>query len=60
LVVVGTDSRYYRELTKNIFRFVPFLLDKSDLELMHGVNEKLSYKNVRAALNFYKDLITTC
>lgn len=57
LVVGGTDARYYAGLTNNIFRFAPLKLDKSDLSLMHGINERLSLVNVAAAIKFYKEFI---
>ena len=57
LVLGSTDARHYNLLSKNIYRFVPFRLSKSDLSRMHGLNERISIKNYKESINFYLELL---
>jgi carboxypeptidase PM20D1 len=57
LVLGSTDSRHYKNLTKNIYRFVPFRLEPSDLNRIHGINERISIKTYKEGINFYIQLI---
>lgn len=57
LVVVITDARYYRELSDNVFRFLPLRLTAKDLDRMHGTNERLSIDEYHRAIRFYRQLI---
>ncbi|MCB9282876.1 MAG: M20/M25/M40 family metallo-hydrolase [Lewinellaceae bacterium] len=52
-----TDSRHYREVTDQIYRFSPILLSKEDLKGMHGVNERISEDNFLRMIRFYRQLI---
>ncbi|WP_020529433.1 M20 family peptidase [Flexithrix dorotheae] len=49
LVVGGTDSRYYRELTDQIYRFMPV----TDPIGFHDINERISIEDFSKSLNFY-------
>jgi carboxypeptidase PM20D1 len=57
LTLGSTDARHYGKLTKNIYRFVPFRLSKSDLSRIHGINERISIVNYHESINFYIHLI---
>jgi carboxypeptidase PM20D1 len=57
LVVVVTDARHYRELTGNVFRFMPARLGPRDLERMHGTNERLAVRDYERAIRLYRQLI---
>jgi carboxypeptidase PM20D1 len=57
LVLGSTDSRHYKNLTKNIYRFVPFRLEPSDLNRIHGINERISIRTYKEGINFYIQLI---
>jgi len=57
LVVGGTDSRYYRNLTSSIFRFNPMNLNKENIKSFHGLNEGLPIKDLENAVRFYVRLI---
>ena len=57
LVVVVTDARYYHDLSANVFRLLPLNLNQSDLERMHGTNERVSIQNYERAIRFYRQLI---
>ncbi|WP_455383596.1 M20/M25/M40 family metallo-hydrolase [Salinispira pacifica] len=57
LVTGSTDSRHYRRLTRNIFRFTPVVLHPADLKRIHGVDERVSHIDIKRAVEFYRELI---
>jgi carboxypeptidase PM20D1 len=57
LMVGATDARHYSELTRNIYRFLPLRADESDLDRVHGTNERLSKHNYHEMIFFYSKLI---
>lgn len=57
LLVAGTDSRYYQNLSKNIFRFLPITLRPDDVKRYHGVNERVSIEDYERCVRFYAQLI---
>ena len=57
LMVGATDARHYAELTENIYRFLPLRADESDLDRVHGTNERLSKHNYLEMIYFYTQLI---
>ena len=57
LVVVVTDARYYSDLTRNTFRFLPIRLTGEDLKRMHGIDERLAMREYETAIRIYRQLI---
>jgi carboxypeptidase PM20D1 len=57
LVVVVTDSRYFAEVSRNVFRFLPVRLTPTDLQRMHGTNERIALRDYELAIRFYRQLI---
>ena len=57
LVVGGTDSRYYRNLTPDIYRFNPININPGNLKSFHGLNERLPVSEYKDAIRFYIRLI---
>ena len=57
LVVVVTDSRYFGELSSNVFRFLPIRLTAQDLDRMHGTNERIAVRDYHQAIRVYRQLI---
>jgi carboxypeptidase PM20D1 len=57
LVVVVTDSRYFADLSKDVFRFLPVRLTPTDLQRMHGTNERIARADYERAIRFYRQLI---
>lgn len=57
-VVLGaTDARYYTRLCENVYRFMPMLVDSSDLQRMHGINERISVDSLARMVEFFGRLI---
>ena len=57
LMVGATDARHYTKLTRNLYRFLPLRADESDLDRVHGTNERLSIKNYEEMIRFYIQLL---
>jgi carboxypeptidase PM20D1 len=57
LVTVATDSKYYAGCCRDIYRYVPMILNREELERIHGADERISAENYGLAVNSYKNLI---
>lgn len=57
LVIGGTDSRHYRGISENIYRFLPVRVNKEDLKRIHGINERISIENYKECIRFYYILV---
>lgn len=57
LVTGTTDSRHYRGVSRNIYRFVPLELDPAALATIHGVDERISVEHYRRAIVYYERLL---
>jgi carboxypeptidase PM20D1 len=57
LVVGATDSRFYKNLTPNIFRFMPIRIGDEDLKRVHGTNERISVSDFKNVVRFYMELV---
>ncbi|HEX8694405.1 MAG TPA: M20 family peptidase [Longimicrobium sp.] len=57
LVVVVTDSRFFGDLSPNVFRFLPVRLAPADLQRMHGTNERIAVADYERAIRIYRQLI---
>lgn len=57
LVVVVTDARYYTDLSRSVFRFLPLRLTPRDLDRMHGTNERIGVREYETAISIYRRII---
>ena len=57
LVVGGTDSRFYAQLTDQIYRFIPISVSGSDRARIHGTNERIAVSALADGVRFYRLLI---
>lgn len=53
LMIAATDARHYTHLTENIYRFLPLRSDESDLDRVHGTNERIAISNYADMIRFY-------
>jgi carboxypeptidase PM20D1 len=53
----GTDTKHYRKLTGNVFRFIPMKVTAEDLERFHGTNERIGLESYAGAVRFYAQLV---
>ena len=57
LVVGATDSRYFRDLTPNVYRFAAMRLESSGLASVHGTNERAPVAAYEEGIRFLANLI---
>jgi carboxypeptidase PM20D1 len=57
LVLAGTDSKHYTQISDNCYRFAPFILGPKDTSRIHGTNERVLIKNYLDAIRYYVQLI---
>lgn len=58
LLVANTDCKHYLNFTRNIYRFMPVLLNKKDMSRIHGIDEQMSVDGFISAVQFYHGLIS--
>jgi carboxypeptidase PM20D1 len=57
LVVGATDSRYFNNISRNIYRFMPVRFTDEDLKRFHGTNERIHTDDLKNVVRFYAELI---
>ena len=57
LVMGGTDSKHFAAISDNTYRFVPFRIDRQNVNAVHGINERLSVKDYLGIIAFYTQLL---
>ena len=57
LLMAATDSRHYKELTDNTYRFIGFTLPQNDMKGIHGTNERLAVDEYMRAIRTNYHLI---
>jgi carboxypeptidase PM20D1 len=58
LLVAATDTRHYRNITPNHYRFTYMQLPGSDLGAIHGTNERISVATLNDTVRFYFRMMT--
>ena len=59
LVLGATDARYYASLSDNVYRFTPLLLNREDMNRVHGTNERIAIDSLGHMVQFFGQLIRT-
>ncbi|MFN4151447.1 MAG: M20/M25/M40 family metallo-hydrolase [Candidatus Sericytochromatia bacterium] len=57
MVLAGTDSKHYNNVSKDIYRFQPITLNNEDIGKIHGINERISIESYLKSIEFYYKLI---
>ena len=57
LVIGATDGRHLQVVADQVYRFLPVQLQRSDLNRIHGLNERISTENFHQAIRFYRLLV---
>ncbi|XP_038138572.1 N-fatty-acyl-amino acid synthase/hydrolase PM20D1.2 [Cyprinodon tularosa] len=60
ICVGNTDSRHFKDLSSDIYRFAPVWFKPGDVQRFHGINERISKKNYEELIVFYFNLIQNC
>jgi len=57
VLVASTDSSHFLDISRDIYRFLPARMSETDLQRLHGVNERISRENYLEVIRFYIRLI---
>ena len=57
LVIGATDARHYYSVSKDVYRFTPFYLDKDNINSFHGINERIPIADFEDCIRFYIRLL---
>jgi carboxypeptidase PM20D1 len=57
LMLAATDSRHFRDLAEQIYRFSPIRATREDLARFHGTNERLAVSDLVTMIRFYQRII---
>ena len=57
LVVAATDSKHFKNITENIYRFSPIKINSKNIKSLHGINEKIAIEEFKDAIRFYRQII---
>ena len=57
LMIGGTDTRHYEELTRNVYRFNPIVATNELISGAHGTNERVRADDFVRAARFFAQLI---
>lgn len=53
----ASDSKYFSDLSENLFRFAPFTVTDEQLDAMHAPDENIDVSTLIPAVEFYKNLM---
>lgn len=57
LVPGGTDSKYFYRLTDSVYRFLMIRLGASTLNIVHGIDERISIDNYVMGIQYFYELL---
>ena len=53
----ASDSRYFNRVSDSCLRFVPFKINKQQLDSVHGIDENVDIETLAPAVDFYRYVI---
>jgi carboxypeptidase PM20D1 len=58
MIMLGaSDAKHYKDVSANIYRFLPVNVTRSDLARIHGLNERIAKADFKKSIGFYYWLI---
>ncbi|XP_054161252.1 N-fatty-acyl-amino acid synthase/hydrolase PM20D1-like [Oppia nitens] len=57
VMLAATDTRWFLNFTRNIYRFSPAIIPREDMDRFHGHDERISVDNYVKLVNFYHHII---
>ena len=59
LMAGATDGRYWRERAYPAYGFTPMILERTDLNRVHGIDERISIENLLLGIKMTRDILKT-
>jgi acetylornithine deacetylase/succinyl-diaminopimelate desuccinylase-like protein len=59
LMAGATDGRYWRERGYPAYGFTPIILERADLNRVHGINERISIENLLLGIRLTREILKT-
>ncbi|HPE07505.1 MAG TPA: M20/M25/M40 family metallo-hydrolase [Smithellaceae bacterium] len=59
LMAGATDGRYWRECGYSAYGFTPMILERTDLNRVHGIDERISIENLLLGIKMTRDILKT-
>ena len=59
LMAGATDGRYWRECGYPAYGFTPMILERADLNRVHGIDERISIENLLLGIKMTKYILKT-
>lgn len=53
----ATDSRFFTALSPAVYRFTPFVLDRTERDTLHAKNERIRVRSWLTGIEFYRDVL---
>ncbi len=57
LMAGGSDLKHYVDVCPNMYRFIPVIITREELQGIHGINERISLENWGRCIYFYSRFI---
>ena len=57
VMVGGTDARHFAPYAPCTLRFAPIIMDKQQLDSIHGIDENISISALARAVSFYRQVL---
>lgn len=57
ITIGGTDAYKYEQVSKNVYRFLPIILNETEQRTIHNENEYISIENFGRMIAFYKEIM---
>lgn len=57
LMIAGTDSRHFRDLSDSVYRFMPLRFELDDTRRIHGTNERIPVAGYADLVRAYRRLL---
>lgn len=57
LTMAGTDSKHYSKIADDSYRINPFVLSREDAARVHGIDERVSVRNLAMGVAMYRQLL---